>query len=325
MKTLVSLIEEFVKFFPNKKISDWFNIDKTTIKNFSFISFCKKNFKITNRRKSLDQLIHILLYFEFIKKKKKIFLQNFYFIQICSLHNFFSNNISFLINLINKKRICSHKILNEPFKKLFYAIMINKKKKELNTTIPFWKNQNFNFLIIEIFNLSFQEIVTKIFAQKIDISYYFKKYRLNILKQRFHCFFSFLYTKKFLFNEKILSIYNSVYSSFCWKFIWDIKQALTPKNLKIILESVACCSYYNNAFQNYEIFGLITLLKKYLRRKKVKTQFLIDKSNDNDYSYLDNNNFVKNCVCNKIFQLQLKKIRLKFYTDFKTNPFSSLI
>jgi len=73
MKTLVSLIEEFVKFFPNKKISDWFNIDKTTIKNFSFISFCKKNFKITNRRKSLDQLIHILLYFEFIKKKKKWF------------------------------------------------------------------------------------------------------------------------------------------------------------------------------------------------------------------------------------------------------------
>ena len=143
MKILVSLIEEFVKFFPNKKISDWFNIDETSIKNFSFINFCKKNSKINIRSKSLNQLIHILLYFEFIKKKKKIFLQNFYFIQICSFHNFFSNNISFLINLINKKRICSHKILNEPFKKLFYAIMINKKKKRIKYYYSFLEKSKF--------------------------------------------------------------------------------------------------------------------------------------------------------------------------------------
>ena len=71
MKTLLTFVDELIKFLPNKKTTHLLEIDEFTLTNFRFNGFIKKESELKFKSKNLTHLIKFLIYFEFIKENKR--------------------------------------------------------------------------------------------------------------------------------------------------------------------------------------------------------------------------------------------------------------
>ena len=197
MNTLFSIFQEFIDLVFFKNVADFLNVDELTFRDYIFLFFAKNTFRII-KNKSIKYLLDTLLYLDFLKYHRKLFSKDFYLIQNCSLVTFFTKSISFFLEFENENQFVFKEKLNEPFRKIIEGILLERKIKQLNTGIQFWRNQNQNLLTFDILNQSYQEILRKKLIRienDINLSqvYSANQSKFNIFVKRFGCLFPVLF------------------------------------------------------------------------------------------------------------------------------------
>ena len=197
MNTLFSIFQEFIGLIFFKNVADFLNVDELTFHDYIFLFFAKNTFRII-KNKSIKYLLDTLLYLDFLKHHRKLFSKDFYLIQTCSLVTFFTKSISFFLEFENENKFVFKEKLNEPFRKIIEGILLERKIKQLNTGLQFWRNQNQNLLTFDILNQSYQEILRKKLIRienDINLSqvYSANQSKFNIFVKRFGCLFPVLF------------------------------------------------------------------------------------------------------------------------------------
>lgn len=303
---LFNIIEELLNPILSKNVGDWLNLNKKTLYDFNFINLRRKTAPKEIIDKDLSNLINILVYFNFLEENKKLFLSKLYFVQICTSLTFFTPTFGVCANLPpNYKTFLKYKLL-ESIEKLFIAILISKKLKELKKVIRFWNNQYLKLLTSEIFSQTTQEIIIKKFIKTSNYNHnkshseqnLIEPNRLYHLKKRFRCFFPFLFGQKFYSIVGQCINTNSAKQNFNFSIIFQAKKLLIKKMLNIFFDIIEFYFFDKKFFFFVKLFNLFKLYnKKSIRTKKnlVIKKKTSDEALFTEINKLEEINFLKSC------------------------------
>ena len=333
MNTLYNILNEIVSFVPLINVSDWLVLNDKNFYSFSFIRFKKENCSTYSKCNDLRYLMGSLLYFDFVKKNKKLISSNFDLIQFCCTDTFFKKSISYYVKILPTCKNFSVNHLKIPIKKLFNAILISKKAIELKRMVIFWKKYHLKLMIVEVLNQPFQENIKKKMIENIETEFKYGRSRkiisyLYILKKRLKCAHFKLVEKIVYSIDKIPSNAPYIDSNFFISFLVEPRIIRSKKNLKICLNlinfflhfrpySLSCIfNYIGKFFLNY----LINMKKEYLLKIEYSKKIGIFQKNKNQIKIC--NCFILNeCKIKNSLRKKNKKIRISV-TD---TPFISLI
>ena len=263
MKTLLTFVDELIKFLPNKKTTHLLEIDEFTLTNFRFNGFIKKESELKFKSKNLTHLIKFLIYFEFIKENKKTFFQHLYSMQYCTLITFFTGALNFHSDIFTTKNILLKINLNKSLKKLLIGVLVNKKINELKKTVMFWNIFNLKLLNIDILHQSFQEIVLKKIFEQIKTIFSFKKHHPYIFKKRWGCFFMCLNESDSISKKKSMVNSYPMDLNFFPTFLLEIKKFLTTKKFKILLDLIRIYLFRNKEVSKFVPSKLLNIFSNY--------------------------------------------------------------
>ena len=285
MNTLFYIFQEFIDLLFFKNVADFLPIDELTFHDFIFLFFTKNPVEII-KHKGIKFLMDSLLYLDFLKCQKKLLSKDFYLIQNCSLVTFFTKSISFFLEIETRKQFLFKGKLNEPFRKIFEGILLERKMSQLKVGIQFWKNQNQHLLTFDILNQSYQEILRQKLIQtqnEIDFPkiYSARQNKLNFFIKRFSCFFPILFGQEIL-NIKGLSkiIINKIYSKSIHKmFLFKLEKFFLKKYCKTrinilnfyFFDEICCLKKKNPGFSKF--------LSKYSTSDNIRQRFDSEKFN----------------------------------------------
>jgi len=333
MNTLYNILNEIVSFVPLINVSDWLVLNDKNFYNFSFIRFKKKTCLNYSKCNDIRYLVGSLLYFDFVKKNKKLISSSFDLIQFFCTDTFFNKSISYYVKILSTCKNFSVNHLKIPIKKLFNAILVSKKAIELKKMVIFWKKYHLKLIIVEILNQPFQENIKKKMIENIETEFKHGQSRkiisyLYILQKRLKCTYFKLVEKNVYSINKISSNVPYIKSNFFINFLFESKIIRSKKNLQICLNLIGFFFHFRpyslfcifNYIGKFFLDYLINIKKEYLLRIEYSKKIGIFKKNKKQLK-ICNCLISSECKIKNILRKKNKKIRISV-TD---TPFISLI